>query len=260
MQRLISKSRRLVALIAAVLALVAQPAQAATFSVDPISVTLPKGNASATIAITNQSPGKLRLQVSGFAWQQKSTGEIALTPSDDLVFFPQLLTLDPGETRRIRVGVSTTAAPVEKTYRVFMEELPSLESVVAPKTASVTIRMKVGVPVFLSPSAPPISSGDVRDANVRGGALSFDVLNTGNKHFSIQQVRVAGSNAAGGNVFSQDVTGWYVLAGDTRHFSLPISKERCEELRTVVVTVHTDALTFSKSFPDLRKQCAAGRS
>src|SRR5579863_9074302 len=108
-------SRRLIckALVAVLLLLgLVSPASAATFSVDPILVTLPRGDASASVAVTNQSQQKLRLQVSGFAWQQRPSGEIALSPTDDLVFFPPLLTLEPGETKRIRIGVSTAAGAV----------------------------------------------------------------------------------------------------------------------------------------------------
>src|SRR5262249_29118867 len=162
-----------------------------------ISVTIAKGNSSATVAITNQSPGKLRLQVTGYTWQQSPSGDMKLTPSDDLVFFPQLLTLDPGETRRLRIGVSTDQGPTEKTFRVFMEELPSIESVVAPRTAGITIRMKIGIPVFLSAIGAPVITGSVHNAAVRENGLEFDVENTGNTHFSIQQVHVALKNGQG---------------------------------------------------------------
>jgi fimbrial chaperone protein len=88
--------------------------RAATFAVDPISVSLAKGNSSTAVAVTNQSPQKLRLQITGFAWQQKPSGEMQLTPTDDLVFFPQLLTLDPGETPRKPIAFSWKSCPPSK--------------------------------------------------------------------------------------------------------------------------------------------------
>jgi fimbrial chaperone protein len=241
---------------AAVLAMVA-PARAATFSVDPIIVTLGKGNSSASVAITNQSASKLRLQISGFAWQQNPAGEMQLQPTDDLVFFPQLVTLEAGETRRIRIGANTEQGPVEKTFRVFMEELPSLESVVAPKTNAITIRMKVGVPVFVSPNVAPVVSGAVRNVTVRENALAFDVVNTGNTHFAVQKVNVAGKNAAGAGVLSNELTGWYVLPGGTRHFTVPLPKGSCSALQSLAVQVRADTVTFDGSFVDLGKQCGS---
>jgi fimbrial chaperone protein len=136
-----------------------------------------------------------------------------------------------------------------------MEELPSLQSVIAPKGASITIRMKVGIPVFLSPNVPAAIAGTVKDAAVRDGAISFDVVNTGNTHFAIQKVRVTGKDSAGGDVFSQELTGWYVLAGETRHFTVPVTKDRCAALASLAVAVRADALSFANSFSDLVKQC-----
>lgn len=244
-------------LVAGLLLATSLTARASTFSVDPIEVTLGRGNSSASIAITNQSPQRLRLQVTGYAWQQSSSGEMKLTPTDDLVFFPKLLEIDPSETKRIRVGVTAEQGPLERSYRVFMEELPSLESVIAPKQNAVTLRMKIGVPVFVKPDAAPAASGAVRDALADDGSLSFDVLNTGNTHFAIQSVRVVGKDASGAPIVTNDLNGWYVLAGGTRRFSVPISKDRCEALHSLSVQVRTDALTFSNSFPDLSKQCGS---
>lgn len=245
------------ALVVALLLATSLAARASTFSVDPIEVTLSRGNSSASIAVTNQSPEKLRLQVTGYSWQQSSSGEMKLAPTDDLVFFPKLLEIDPGDTKRIRVGVTAQQGSLERSYRVFMEELPSLESVIAPKQNTVTLRMKVGVPVFVKPNAATSASGAVRDASADGASLSFDVFNTGNVHFAIQSVRVVGRDASGAAIVSNDLNGWYVLAGGTRRFSVPISKERCEALRSLSVQVRTDAATFSNSFPDLSKQCGS---
>ena len=231
-------------------------ARAATFSVDPIIVTLEKTNSSASIAVTNQTAQKLRLQVTGFSWKQSTSGQLQLAKTDQLIYFPQLLTLDPGETKRVRVGVTIAQGPVEKTFRVFMEELPPLQSVLAPKgRAQVTLLLKVGIPVFLRPSVAPVISGAVRNASLQKSSLAFDVANTGNAHFSIQNVTVVGKNRSGAQELSQSISGWYVLAGGTRRFVLPISASRCASLQTLTVQVRTDAGRFGETFAGVRKQC-----
>ncbi|HET9393304.1 MAG TPA: fimbria/pilus periplasmic chaperone [Candidatus Rubrimentiphilum sp.] len=230
--------------------------KAATFSVDPIIITLEKTNSSASIAVTNQTTQKLRLQVTGFSWSQSRSGQVELAKTDQLVYFPQLLSLDPGETKRVRVGVTMPQGPTEKTYRVFMEELPSLQSVLGPKgRAQVTLLLKVGVPVFLRPAGSPVVSGAVRSGSVQKGAVNFDVVNTGNTHFSIQSVVISGKSGAGAQLFSQNITGWYVLAGGTRHFVVPISAARCAALSSLSVQVRTDAGRFGETFAGVRKQC-----
>ncbi|HEY8322401.1 MAG TPA: fimbria/pilus periplasmic chaperone [Candidatus Baltobacteraceae bacterium] len=249
---------RAVSLIAACALLAPGAAAAATFSVDPISVTLVKGDSSATIAVVNQSGAKLRLQVTGFAWTQSTSGEIKLAPTDDLVFFPQLLSLDPGETKRIRVGVTSAQGAAEKTFRVFMEELPSLASVLTPASGpQLTIRMKIGVPVFVRPLGPATVSGEARNVAVRGGSLQFDIANTGNVHFSIQDVRIAAKAASGAAAFSQDLSGWYVLAGETRHYVVPLSKDRCGSLASLTIATKTDAGSFKNAFSNVQKDCSA---
>jgi fimbrial chaperone protein len=254
-QRLTFSTQALALFLGACLAF-AGAAKAATFSVDPIIVTLEKTNSSASIAVTNQTTQKLRLQVTGFSWKQSTTGQLQLAKTDQLIYFPQLLTLDPGETKRVRIGVTMPQGPVEKTFRVFMEELPSLQSVLGPKgRAQVTLLLKVGVPVFLRPAGSPVVSGAARTGSIEKGAVNFDVVNTGNTHFSIQSVLVSGKNGAGVQQFSQSVSGWYVLAGGTRHFVVPISAARCAALSSLTIQVRTDAGRFSETFAGVRKQC-----
>jgi len=246
------------AALIAMFAVMATVGRAATFSVDPISLSLPKGDSSASVAITNQSSQPLRLQITGFGWEQKPDGEMDLTPTDALVFFPQLLTLEPGATRRVRIGVTAAQGANEKAFRVFMEELPSLQSVTTPQQPAVTIRMKIGIPVFVSANTTAAVKGTVRNVEARNGALSFDVVNTGNTHFSIQTVHLDGKNAGGASVIAQDINGWYLLPGDVRHFSVPLAGDRCAELRSLAVQVHTNTVAFSNTFADLSKQCEGG--
>lgn len=241
--------------IAALLALTPAYAFAATFAVNPIVVSLAKSDSSATIAITNQSKEKLRLEVTGFSWSQRTDGEMQLTPTDNLVFFPQLLTLDPGETKRVRVGVTAHEASLEQSFRVFMEELPSLESVIAPPRNAITIRMKVGVPVFVAPSAAASVAGNVQNASLTAKSLAFDVRNTGNTHFTVQHVRIVAKNASGAAVFEREQPGWYILAGGTRHFTFDVPKGRCSSVRSVQVQVNAGSLNFSQTFPSLTRQC-----
>ncbi len=235
--------------------LVALPvlASAATFSVNPISISLSKSNSSATLAVTNDSRDKLRLQVSGFAWAQKPNGDMQLQKTEDLVFFPSLVTLDAGETRRIRVGSTVAQGPVEKTFRIFMEELPALQSIIGGgiRTPIVQIRMKIGVPVFVSPTVNPVVSGAVRDVAIRGNALSFDVVNTGNMHFSAQRVHVSAPG-----VLTQDISGWYVLAGGVRHFTLPLPRGGCRRIESVTVNVRADVLSFGAASVQPAKSCS----
>jgi len=101
-------------------------AWAGAFTVNPIRVVFSPDTHSALLLLHNRGTEALRFQLGVFAWDQSPNGEMQLTPGEDIVFFPSLLTLTPGGTRNVRVGPVTPFAATEKTYRIFIEELPPL--------------------------------------------------------------------------------------------------------------------------------------
>ncbi len=71
---------------------VAPSASAATFSVNPTQIYLSGRATSSLLTLRNDSTEMLRFQLSAFAWTQSAAGEIELGPTEDVVFFPALLT------------------------------------------------------------------------------------------------------------------------------------------------------------------------
>jgi fimbrial chaperone protein len=224
----------------------AEPVFAANFTVNPIRLIFSPKTRSALLTLHNQIPEALRFQLNLFAWDQSPNGEMQLAPTEDLVFFPTLLTLGAGESRNIRIGPATSFASTEKTYRVFVEELPPL---VTPEVAHTDVRVltRMGVPIFLQP-AKVVQQGRVEGMAVRGGKLSFQVKNTGNVHFVEQAVRVRGFGSAEDSLFEHQETGWYVLAGGLRLHELELPKEACAKIRTLALEVQTEGKTFQERF------------
>src|SRR5258705_10069995 len=101
------KSLRLVA----VTLLVAWPsfARASAFTVDPLQVQLSAKRASQVVTLTNGSATELRFEVKIFKWGHGDAGEMELDPTNDIVVFPTLLTLKPGEKKSLRAGTSMQA-------------------------------------------------------------------------------------------------------------------------------------------------------
>ena len=75
----------------------AAPAHAATFSVNPTQVYLSGRTTTSLLTLRNDSDEPLRFQLSVFAWDQRPDGEMLLAPTQDVVFFPAMLTLAPKE-------------------------------------------------------------------------------------------------------------------------------------------------------------------
>lgn len=217
----------------------ARNAEASAFRVTPIRVNFNSRTTSALMTLINESQDELRFQVSVFEWQQKDqTGEMDLTPTRDIVFFPSLLTLKPGEERKVRVGTTKKSGAVEKTYRIFFEELPPLET---PETQGAQVRIitKLGVPVFIDPDKVA-ASGDVANIALADGKLVFDVTNSGNVHFLTRGVRVTGLASDGKPVFQKQREGWYVLRQGFRRYDLELTKTECAQATTVRIEVDTD--------------------
>lgn len=226
---------RYLALVCASLSsLSAGKAHAGGFDVAPISLTLSAKAASGMLVVTNRSQEPLRFHVSAFAWDQTPDGEMVLTPTRDIMFFPALLTLNPQEARNLRVGVSVKPGATEKTYRVFVQELPALATAQEQPTGSVAVLLKMGIPVFLEPTAPPKAVPSVSAMQLQGTKLSFNLNNTGNSHFVPQKVLIKGRDGAM-LLHTEEATAWYVLAGRKTRYVVTLPATVCVGIKSIDV-------------------------
>jgi fimbrial chaperone protein len=228
---------RSLALVAAAIGLLgpASRAHAATFTVEPTQIHLSARTTSVLLTLRNDSQETLRFELSAFAWGQSPSGELQLEPTEDVVFFPALLTLGPGESRRVRVGSATTIADREKTYRIFVEELPPLDRT----TGGVRVLTKMGIPIFLRP-AKETSSATLSGLRQQNGALHFTLSNDGTVHFVPQEIRVRGL-AGAATAIDNRLDGWYVLAGGRREFDMAFPTADCSRITSVIVDVQFGA-------------------
>jgi fimbrial chaperone protein len=231
------------AIVCATLLAAAPAASAATFSVNPTQIFLGGRTSSALLTLRNDSDEVLRFQLTAFAWQQSVAGEIELADTQDVVFFPALLTLQPREERKIRVGSTTAAGAVEKTYRIFVDELPGAAS---GEPTSVRVLTKMGIPIFVRPAKE--SANATLDAlGMRDGTLHFAVNNTGTVHFVPQHVKVRGIAANGEPLFDQALTAWYILPGGRRDFDMAIAAAECGRTESIVVEVGLGATALKET-------------
>ncbi len=239
--------RRCLALTAIVLGLGLQAGnlRASVFKVTPVRVTF-SGPSSTLLTLKNESDEPLRFQITSFAWSQDPRGAVQLAPTDDVVFFPALLSLNPGEERKVRVAATVVAKDVEKTYRIFFEELPPLEKPSAPTGAQVRILTKMGIPIFVSPEKGH-ADASIDSVGMQKGTLTFDVRNSGNVHFGLEGVKLRGTGANGDAVFDRQLDGWYVLAGGPRSYSVEIPAADCSKLKKIVIEAQTDAPSVGNS-------------
>jgi fimbrial chaperone protein len=220
----------------AVLSGAAWAAEASTFTVNPIKITLSDKERSTLLTVQNQSDEPLRFQVSVNGWSQSPSGEMVLSGTKDIVVYPSILTLAPGEQRKLRVGSTAAVTPNEKSYRIFVEELPPLQTAKKAANSEVRVLTKMGVPVFLEPPGA-VTRAAVENVSLSKGRLAFDVKNVGNVHFVAGKISVRAFGPSGEAVHSTEVQGWYVLAGTARHFDVEIPRQACGKATAVTVDV-----------------------
>jgi len=231
-------------LVAGAVLAIAVPARAATFGVSPVDVTLVHGDRSHLIVVTNEDSVPLRFQLDGYRWDERPDGEMALEPSDDLIFFPRLFEVQPRETQNIRVGVMAPEAADEKTYRLVIHQLkpfaPGTQAAAGgDRETSVSILTNVSIPVFVEP-AMPAAQASVGPLSMVNGTLKFTVSNSGNAHFRIAMLRLDGFAGGAAPVFSTTAKGWYVLAHGTRNYSLAVPRSDCLKATRLKLSIQTD--------------------
>lgn len=215
-------------------ALAAGSASAAGFSVSPIRLDFDRGTRTGVITVSNEDEQPLELEMQPMEWTQGDTGNDDYQDSADLIFFPQRMTVAPGEQRLIRVGIKVPAAEREKTYRLFIQQAPR-RGEAAQQGAQVAIRVRFGVPIFVKPLKEELKP-EIAEAEVRGGKLQLKVRNNGNAHVYFESIAAAGADGR-----SAEARGWYVLAGRTRAFEVPLSAELCRDARSLRASAQYEA-------------------
>jgi fimbrial chaperone protein len=197
-----------------------------------VAVELSGREPRAILALHNGGPEPVRLEVKAHRWAQGDDGQMQLSPAEDLVVFPPLLTIGPGEGRNIRVGTTAEAGAEERSYRIFLEELPPAEK--AGGAARVRVLSRIGIPVFVAP-ARAVARAALLDPSLEKGRALLALRNTGTVRIRPSQVRLEGLGADGRALFARDLDAWYVLAGGERRWEVPLPGEACAKVRALSV-------------------------
>jgi fimbrial chaperone protein len=219
-------------------------AQGGTFQVNPIRITLSPQSTSALLSIQNDGAETARFQIGVFEWDQAVDGEMVLNPTEDLIFYPKLIAIDPGDQRNIRVGTKQAAVVTEKSYRIFVEELPPADNV---QQKGIRLLTKMGIPVFIQPTKQLVQA-QLGQMKMGADGFSFEIKNTGNVHFFPGKIRVLGKDTPGEILLDRQLQPWYVLSGGVRKYSVEISPRECHQLHDLTVELEVEGKTFKQEF------------
>lgn len=222
--------------------------------VAPIWITLDQRAKSSVVTILNDGDDTVHLQGKAMEWTQDSKGKDVYQETNDLIFFPRILTLKKGEQKIIRAGTRLPATSSEKTYRLFIEEIPQPKTDTTDAT-QLTVAIRFGIPVFVKPLKEELAA-DLASVTFLKGVVNADVKNTGNTHFRISEITLRGTNAQGEETFTEKLNGWYLLAGASRGYSISVPAEKCGKTRFLDLSVSTTTnITLNRQLNVDTSQC-----
>ena len=219
-------------------------ALAAHFGVGPMMVELNAANKTGFVKVNNVDNKPLQVQVRLFSWSQNNLAEKVYQESDDLIFFPRLFEIGPGEERLVRIGVKLPQSEQEKSYVLFIEEMPASQdnevNTNKPKQTQIAVTGRFGVLVFFSPLLPK-ANAEITKLELNKGRVSLTVNNPGNVHLTIPQIKFDQTGK-----FSKTIVGSTLLSGAARSYYIDIPADTCTALDELSVTLKTQ---FEKIAP-----------
>lgn len=252
-QRLAAAGRRLLILLLGALAPLV--AAAGEYSVSPMRINLDREATSSVVTLNNSGSDRMSFQITAMEWTQDADGRDRYAPTSDVVFFPKILTLQPGDSRVVRVGIQAIPARTERTFRLFIEPIPAPVQEPLPPGAHISVNLRFALPIFVKPPAPS-SAGEIDEAALRKGVLTLTLHNTGNEHLRTDDgVAVTGRDAQGNEVFTERLESRYVLAGAAKPLTLAIPKNACVRLATVEIIARAEQFTLSRKLDMDRTSC-----
>ena len=228
---------RTVAILAAAAAFLT-PAVAsaqAELRVQPLAVDVSAPSQSSSITLQNNGNETLSVQLRVFEWSQVD-GLDRLTTTTDVVASPPVARIAPGSNYTIRIArtVGAAAAGSEKSYRLWVDELPP-STPVRTEGGAVDVRLRFDLPVFFhAADVEPSLSWSARKV---GSDVVLEATNTGAGHARIEGLEL---QASGNEVsFGEGLNG-YVLGNSTRRWTAPAGQGVRGGNATVVTGVGGD--------------------
>ncbi len=246
-----ARSARRAALCALVLIFGLAPALARDFSVYPVRVELRPERAAETVVLSHRDDRELRFEVSYQAWEMDEAGAWLLTDTDELLVHPLQVAVPAQGSATIRVGFLGGADGRQRAWRLFIQQLPDE---VETEAVQIQVLTRLSLPVFFGPADAKPQAELVR-ARAEAGELRFDLGNVGSGYLGPQRLTLYLLDAAGELIESHGADVGYVLADRRLPVAVPLAKEACARLRTVVVDVPEARQEASASISEHDRAC-----
>ena len=197
---------------------------------------------SGTINVDNDDNEKISFQVTLAEWRQTPDGKDEYTESRDLIFFPQMFTVNAHDKRLIRIGFKGPPPASEKAYRLYIAEIQPPPRPQGGGAAQVRVAVRFGVPVFVAPAVPK-RAFVMDDPHVVKGKVQVTIHNVGNQSAKFETLDVM----HGKDVVAEAI-GWHVLPGAARAFEIPIDPAKCVSSGSLDLVANAEGMKLTRSF------------
>jgi fimbrial chaperone protein len=197
----------------ALLLIASRAALAGSFSVGPVRVDLSTKQPVATVVVHNDGTEPSIVQLDVVSWTQDATEDVYAATSE-LLATPPIFTVPPGGSHVVRVGLRRRVDPQrELSYRLFLQELPPPPD---PNLQGMRMVLRIGVPVFVAPSAKSKPELTWRTTMAADGAIKVSLANNGTEHVKIGDLELTPMDGALPPRVQHVST--YVLPGQSREW------------------------------------------
>lgn len=210
---------RIVGGIASALGIASLPgaALASAVVIWPVDPTIRAGAQSTALWIENRGGEPVTLQVRSFRWAQNADGDM-LDPQSDVLASPPIAEIAPGKRQLVRVIRRAPVTKPEQSYRLMVDELPTVPAQTTTPVARLAVQMRYSIPLFVYAGTAPLTPA--LDTRIRATATGrvLTISNSGAMHARLTDIRVG---AAGKETMVRGGLAGYVLPGATLTVPLP---------------------------------------
>lgn len=161
-------------------------ANAGSFTVNPVRLTLSATQSVAAVTVKNVGEEATVVQLETSSWTQHD-GQDVLESTTDILATPPILTIPPGASRIVRVGLRRAADPQrELTYRMSLREVPPPH----PISQGLRVALLISMPVFVVPPHIPEPQIEWRAIRLHDGNIQLQARNIGQSHIQLGQLQI----------------------------------------------------------------------
>ena len=234
-------------------ALVWVPASAVAgdWQVSPIRIDFNERIKTGAVTVFNGGDTEVRFQIRAYEWTQDSEGKDLFEETDELYFYPRMMTLSAKSQKIIRTGVKQAGGSLERNYRLFIQEIPGP---IKEDSLGVSVAVRFGVPVFVQPGQP-LARLDFENSRITNDGIQTRTRNAGNVNVAIEKIVFSGFDSLGSQQFVKEIRGWYLLRGSTRLYAVSVPGISCDTIKKVTLSARTDKGVFERTLDSSEGLC-----